>query len=123
MLLVEGLTANLTSISQLCDQRLNVIFSRTGCIITSKDQEVFIKGSMSKDNLYMWISQPSCFMISNVGETNLYHQRLGHLNLKGAKKAIYAEAIGGLPNLKIEEGKIYGECQIGKVTKISHKKL
>jgi len=56
-------------------------------------------------------------------EVNLRHQKLGHLNLKGMKKVIYEEAIKGFPTLKIEEGKIWGECQIGKQTKMSHKKL
>lgn len=49
--------------------------------------------------------------------------KLGHLNLKSMIKIIYKDAILGFPKLKIEEGKIYGECQIGKKTKISHKKL
>ncbi|PNX84518.1 gag-pol polyprotein, partial [Trifolium pratense] len=39
------------------------------------------------------------------------------------KKAIAKEAIRGLPKLKIEEGSICGECQIGKQTKMSHPKL
>jgi hypothetical protein len=39
------------------------------------------------------------------------------------KKVIIEEAIRGLPKLKLEEGKICGECQIGKETKMSHKKL
>lgn len=39
------------------------------------------------------------------------------------RKIIYEDAIKGLPKLKIEEGKIYGEFQIGKQTKMFHKKL
>ncbi|MCI73221.1 gag-pol polyprotein, partial [Trifolium medium] len=39
------------------------------------------------------------------------------------KKAISEEAIRGLPKLKIDEGNIRGECQIGKQTKMSHQKL
>jgi transposase InsO family protein len=33
------------------------------------------------------------------------------------------EAIKGLPDLKIVEGSIYGECQIGKQTRMSHPRL
>lgn len=58
--------------------------------------------------------------MSKVDETKLCHHKLGHLNLKGI---IYGEAIKGLPKLKIKEGKICGDCQIGKQTKMSHKKL
>ena len=33
------------------------------------------------------------------------------------------EAVRGIPNLKIDEGRVCGECQIGKQTRMSHKKL
>ncbi|MCI20890.1 gag-pol polyprotein, partial [Trifolium medium] len=39
------------------------------------------------------------------------------------KKAISEEAIRGIPKLKIEEGNICGECQIGNQTKVPHQKL
>lgn len=83
MLLVEGLTTNLISISQLCDQGFNVNFSKSECIVTNKDQEVLMKRLRSKDNFYMWISQPSSYMLSKVDETKLWHKRLGRLKLNG----------------------------------------
>ena len=39
------------------------------------------------------------------------------------RKIISEEAVRGLPKMKIEQGKICGECQIGKQTKMPHKKL
>jgi hypothetical protein len=57
VLLVKGLTANLISISQLCDQGLNVNFTKTECLITNKESEVIMKGVRTKDNCYMWSSQ------------------------------------------------------------------
>lgn len=39
------------------------------------------------------------------------------------RKIIPEDAIRGLSKLKIEEGKVYGEFQIGKQNKMSHKKL
>lgn len=90
--LVEGITANLISISQLCDQGLNVNFNKLDCIVTSKNQEVLMKGSRSKDNCYMWISQnkkqSSTCLISKEDETKLSDQKLGHLNLKSMKNII-----------------------------------
>lgn len=53
--LVKGLAANLISISQLCDHSLKVEFKKYECSVTSKDHEVIMKGSLSKDNCYMWI--------------------------------------------------------------------
>jgi hypothetical protein len=126
VLLVEGLTANLISISQLCDQGLKVSFNNSECIVSNKGQEI-MKGSRSKDNCYLWQSQHkkqgiSC-MITKEDETKLWHQKLGHLNLKSMRKLIIENAVRGLPKFKIEEGKICGECQIGKQTKMSHKKV
>ncbi|KAK2359751.1 hypothetical protein QL285_085096 [Trifolium repens] len=89
VLLVEGLTVNLISISQLCDQGLKASFNNSECIVSNKDQEI-MKGSRSKDNCYLWQSQHkkqgiSC-MITKEDETKLWHQKLGHLNLKSMRK-------------------------------------
>src|ERR1044072_1595075 len=43
--------------------------------------------------------------------------------MKSMRKIISEEAVRGLPKMKIEQGKICSECQIGKQTKMSHKKL
>jgi hypothetical protein len=126
VLLVKGLTANLISISQLCDQGLNVNFTKTECLITNKESEVIMKGVRSKDNCYMWSSQigysSKCTLVKEEG-VKTWHQRLSHLHLKGMKMIIFVEAIRGIPNLKIDEGKVCGECQIGKQTRMSHQKL
>lgn len=97
------------------------------CYLQQK-QKMVMKGSRSKDNCYLWISHsigdPStCMMTSKVDETKLWHQKLCRLNLKNMKKIFYEEVVKGLPKLKIEEGKVCEECQIGKQTKMPHKKL
>ncbi|GAU49481.1 hypothetical protein TSUD_286190 [Trifolium subterraneum] len=127
VLLVKGLTANLISISQLCDQGLKVNFTKAECLVTSENDELLMKGVRSKDNCYLWVSQEeanlsTCF-IAKENEITLWHQKLGHLNLRRMKKAISEEAIRGLPKLQIAEGNICGECKIGKQTKMPHKML
>jgi len=89
--------------------------------------EVLMKGTRSKDNCYLWVSQEeahltTCLM-SKEEEVKLWHQKLGHLHLKGMKKAMSSEAIRGLPDLKIVDNSICGECQIGKQTRMSHPRL
>ena len=39
------------------------------------------------------------------------------------KRIIFEEAVRGIPKLKIEEGRICGDCQIGKICKMSHQKI
>jgi hypothetical protein len=127
VLLVEGLTANLISISQLCDQGMKVNFTKSECIVSTKDGESVMKGVRSKDNCYLWIpeesAQISSCLITREDEVKLWHQKMGHLNLRSMKKVIAEDAVKGVPKLKIEEGSICGECQIGKQTKMSHPKL
>jgi len=56
----------------------------------------------------------STCLVSKEEKVKLWHQKLGHLNLKGMKKAISVDAIRGLPKLKIVEDDICGEFHIGK---------
>lgn len=126
VLLVKGLTANLISISQLCDQGLKINFSKPECEITNEKGKVHMRGTRSKDNCYLWVPQeeahfPTCLMSKE--EVKMWRQKHGHLNLKWMKKAISVEAIRGLLKLKIDEGDICGECHIGQQTRMSHPKL
>ncbi|CAJ2656756.1 unnamed protein product [Trifolium pratense] len=127
VLLVKGLTANLISISQLCDQGMKVNFTQSECLVTNKEGRLMMKGVRSKDNCYLWVSEEenylSTCLLSKEEEVKLWHQKLGHLHLRGMKKAIAKEPIRGLHKLKIEEGTICGECQIGKQTKVAHPRL
>jgi hypothetical protein len=120
VLLVKGLAANLISISQLCDQGLSVNFSKTECQILDGKGKVSMKGTRSKDNCYLWTSQEqallSSCMLSKADEVKLWHEKLGHLNMQGIKKAISPEAIRGIPKLEITNRSICGECQVGKQT-------
>src|SRR3954469_20652101 len=54
VLLVKGLTANLISISQLCDQGYQVNFTKAECVVTNEKREVVMRGVRSKDNCYLW---------------------------------------------------------------------
>lgn len=55
--LVEGLNSNLISISQLCDEGMNVSFYNDECILSNIDHEILMNGSKSKDKCYVWIPQ------------------------------------------------------------------
>jgi hypothetical protein len=127
VLLVKGLKANLISISQLCDQGLKVDFTKNECLVTSNKGELLMKGERSKDNCYLWIPPETAHSttchVSQTDEANLWHQKLGHLHLRGMIKLISKEAIRGLPKLTIEEKNICGECQIGKQIQMSHPRL
>ncbi|XP_012852378.1 PREDICTED: uncharacterized protein LOC105971989 [Erythranthe guttata] len=56
VLFVEGLTSNLISISQLCDQDLEVRFNKFTCRVLDKDENCVIQGTRSSDNCYILVS-------------------------------------------------------------------
>lgn len=63
-----------------------------------------MKGSRSRDNCCKWICQPSS-------------------KAKSMKEIISKDVVKGFPKLMTEEGKICGEWQIEKQTKMSYKML
>jgi len=64
VLLVKGLAANFISISQLCDQGMSVNFSKTECQIIDGEGKVSMKGTRSKDNCYLLVSQEQALIAS-----------------------------------------------------------
>ncbi|XP_019188794.1 PREDICTED: uncharacterized protein LOC109183033 [Ipomoea nil] len=55
----------------------------------------------------------------NIDETELWHQKLGHLSYRLLDKLVKIEGVRGLPKLKVKPT-ICGACQAGKQTKSSH---
>lgn len=53
VLFVKGMSANLISISQICDQGLKVNFTKSECLVTNEKNKVIMKGARSKDNCYI----------------------------------------------------------------------
>lgn len=73
-----------------------------------------MKVSRSTDNSYMCSPSTrnhlqSC-LIYKVEETKIMNMKLAHLNLKSMRKIIVEKDIVGIPDLKIEKGKVYGDC-------------
>lgn len=122
VLLVEGLKANLISISQLCDQDLHVKFSKNKCLVFDKSEKCVMEGSRSSDNCYMLTSLVVCYK-TTLDETEIWHKKLGHLNYRNLRRIVTIGVVRGIPKLKPEYAGICGPCQIGKQKKVSHKVL
>eukprot|EP00253_Pinus_taeda_P011740 PITA_11740 len=55
VLYVDGLKHNLLSVSQMCDQRTEVIFRSNGCLVRDLDtSKTMIKGKRTPNNLYIF---------------------------------------------------------------------
>ncbi|GAA0145324.1 hypothetical protein LIER_05545 [Lithospermum erythrorhizon] len=86
---LEGLTANLISISKLCDNGMHVSFSKDGCIVNNICDQIIMKGVRSADKCYMWT--PIKALLSKKSEdANLWHKKLGHTNFKNIQELIVA---------------------------------
>ncbi|KAA0036855.1 gag-pol polyprotein [Cucumis melo var. makuwa] len=121
---VDGLKANLISISQLCDQGYSVNFNNTGYVVTNKNNQVFMSGRREANNCYNWSSNGSNIChLTKIDQTWLWHRKLGHISLRSLDKVIRNEAVVGIPSLDINGKFFCGNCQVGKQTKTSHRRL
>ncbi|KAA0056418.1 gag-pol polyprotein [Cucumis melo var. makuwa] len=121
---VDGLKANLISVSQLCDQGYSVNFNNTGYVVTDKNNQVFMSRRREADNYYHWSSNGSNIChLTKVDQTWLWHTKLGHISLRSLDKIIKNEAVVGIPSLDINGKFFCGDCQVGKQTKTSYRRL
>ncbi|XP_042950195.1 uncharacterized protein LOC122282303 [Carya illinoinensis] len=123
VLFVDGLKANLLSISQMCDNGAEVCFSKEKCIVSDNDGNCMMQGTRTSDNCYDITPnfQYSCNSAKSEA-TDLWHQRLGHVNHKNLSKIAKKDMVIGLPELGKVETPVCGSCQLGKQVRIAHKK-
>lgn len=79
---VEGLKANLISISQLRDEGLKVVFTKTECQGIDTKGNVVLEGVRSGNNCYMWKPSNVCKAASEF-QLDMWHKRMGHMNVNG----------------------------------------
>lgn len=78
---VDGFEANLLSMSQIYDLNLHVNFTCDKCIVIDRFGNCVLERSQSLNNYYT-LSQPhTCYHVF-VDDTDLYYEKLGHLNYK-----------------------------------------
>jgi len=127
VLLVEGLTHSLLSISQLCDRGYKITFEPEQCIIAdSESTETFLVGKRVS-NVYMLnvssiIPSMNC-LLSQDDESWLWHRRLAHIHMHHLNRIASKDLVIGLPKLKFERNKLCETCQKGKQTKSSFKPI
>jgi len=125
-LYVEGLKVNLLSISQFRDNDLVVQFSKKECNIFDSNVKWLMGGERTIENCYGLpglTTDPQIFCKkTTIDDSELWHQRLGHLNFFDALKIAGKDIVKGLPKMeKIGKG-ICGSCQLRKQTRVAHKK-
>ncbi|CAA7021260.1 unnamed protein product [Microthlaspi erraticum] len=115
--LVQGLKSNLISVSQLCDKGLN----KLECKAIDADGKAVLRGVRSGNNCYMWDQSAKCLSVRD--DVELWHKRLGHMNIRHLTTLVNKEIVRGVPKLKGCEKIVCGPCNQGKQVKVQHKKV
>jgi len=81
-----------------------------------------VKGVRTSDNVYILnkIQEDKCYL-SQPDESWLWHKRLGHTSFDNLINISKINAVQDIPKLFKPNQVVYGPCQHGKQTRISHK--
>jgi hypothetical protein len=125
-LYVEGLKANLLSISQFCDNDLVVQFAKKECNIFDSSGKWLMEGERTANNCYGLPSLTTDSQIfynkATIDDSELWHQRLGHLNFSDMLKIAGKDIVKDQPKMEKTGKGICGPCQLRKQTRAAHKK-
>ncbi|KAK0571320.1 hypothetical protein LWI29_014080 [Acer saccharum] len=121
-LFVDGLKANLISISHLSDEGYSILFSKSDCSILNPDAQTLLKGMRSSDNCYCLEARIVSNNVSMDEQIELWHERLGHMNFRDLRTLGKFNCVRGLLKLGKKANGICGPCLQGKQTKSMHKK-
>ncbi|GKC99787.1 putative ribonuclease H-like domain-containing protein [Tanacetum coccineum] len=131
---VKELKFNLFSVSQMCDKKNSVLFTKTECLVLSPDFKLLDKSQVllkipRQNNMYSFnlknvvpLGDLTClFAKATIDESNLWHRRLGHINFKTINKLVRGNLVRGLPSKFFENDCTCVACQKGKKHKASCK--
>ncbi|GJY44297.1 putative ribonuclease H-like domain-containing protein [Tanacetum coccineum] len=131
---VKELKFNLFSVSQMCDKKNSVLFTKTECVILSPDFKLLDESQVllkvpRQDNMFSFDIKnvvPSggltCLIAkATIDESNLWHRRLGHINYKTMNKLVRGNLVRGLPSKLFENDHSCVACQKRKQHKASCK--
>jgi len=121
VLFVEGLKHDLLIISQLCDSRLDVSFSKDGCVAQHKNGTQLLtakrNGNLYKINLSELSNQNVTSLLSIKGNHYVWHKKLGHASLRLISKLQRHGLVRGLRRMSYKDDLLCEACQKGKQIK------
>ncbi|KAI9162620.1 hypothetical protein LWI28_029000 [Acer negundo] len=121
-LFIDGLKANLISISHLSDEGLSFLFSKNDSSIILPNGQTLLKGRRSSNNCYCLEARIVSNNVSKEKQVELWLERLGHMNFRDLRILDKFNVVHGLPMLGKKANEVCGPCQQGKQTKSMHKK-
>ncbi|GJX58200.1 ribonuclease H-like domain-containing protein [Tanacetum coccineum] len=117
----------------MCDKKNSVLFTETECLVLSPGFKLFDESQVllkvpRHDNMYSFDLKNVVplgglnvlFVKATIDESNLWHRRLGHINLKTMNKLVRGNLVRGLPSKLFENDHTCVACQKGKQHKASY---
>nr|GEV45935.1 putative reverse transcriptase domain-containing protein [Tanacetum cinerariifolium] len=131
---MKDLKYNLFSVSQICDNKNNILFTDSECIVLgqnfklSDDDNVLLR-THRQHNMYLIDlnnivphKDLTCLVAkASADECMLWHRRLGHLNFKTMNKLVRHNLVRGLPTKCFKNDHTFTSCLKGKQHKVSCK--
>jgi transposase InsO family protein len=124
-LLVDSLSYNFLSVSQLCGMRYDCLFTNVDVkILRREDSSVAFMGRL-KGKLYLVdfttskVTRETC-LVAKSDKGWLWHRRLAHVGMRNLAKLQKDNHIIGLTNVMFEKDRICGACQAGKQHGVPH---
>nr|GEZ13333.1 ribonuclease H-like domain-containing protein [Tanacetum cinerariifolium] len=131
---VKDLKYNLFSVSQICDNKNNVLFNDSECIVLgqnfklSDDDNVLLRTprqynmySIDLNNIVSHKDLTCLVTKASAYECMLWHRRLGHLNFKTMNRLVRHDLVRGLPSKCFKNDHTCIACLKGKQHKASCK--
>ncbi|KAJ9566336.1 hypothetical protein OSB04_002302 [Centaurea solstitialis] len=123
---VDGLKHNLVSVSQLCDNGLDVMFKIKYCIMYKARTLIEVMRASRRGDLYLRCfgtleAKEEICLVSSVKNEDawLWHTRFCHLNFHTLDKLVRLKLVKGLPSIKFEKDHICSACEMGKLRRSS----
>ena len=125
VLFMPDLSCNLFSVRDITDKGNRMLFDDITCSIITKDDVVFASGH-KRGNLYVLDGtadrRPDEALVAAQPSSDLWHQRLTHVNDKVLEKLVSCD-VSGLDLKKVEPRSFCEGCVKGKATKHKPKPL
>jgi hypothetical protein len=124
--LVESVSYNLLSVSQLYEMGYNCLFTNEGVTVFRRsDESVAFKGVL-KGKLYLVDfakerAQLDTCLLAKSSMSWLWHRRLAHVGMRNLDKLLKREHILGLTNVSFEKDRVCSACQAGKQVGVPHR--
>ena len=116
--LVDGLEVNLLNVSKFANKGFKVLFDKEECtLINKKTNEVALKGAR-KESLFIADLDSTnedgiCYFYTkaSIEQSNLWHKKLAHLNIKAINTLVKKELVRDMPKLEFAQIEVCEACQ------------